>query len=151
MLQAALDLLCNWADKWEMRFNVDKCHLLHLGRNNQKHSYNMNGNMLESTDKEKDIGVIISNNLKPAAHCEKVARTASGVLHQILRSFISYRDRSTLPHIFQQYVRPHLEFAAKGRHRPAGKCPEKNGERSDRPTGGQYLRGKIGGVGHGNS
>ena len=110
LLQTALDLLCNWADRWEMRFNVEKCHVLHLGKNNQKHSYTMNGNTLDSTDKEKDIGVIICNNLKPAAHCEKVARTATGVLHQILRSF-SYRDRSILPRIYQQYVRPHLEFA----------------------------------------
>ena len=93
-----------------MRFNVEKCHVLHLGKNNQKHSYTMNGNTLDSTDKEKDIGVIICNNLKPAAHCEKVARTATGVLHQILRSF-SFRDRSILPRIYQQYVRPHLEFA----------------------------------------
>ena len=61
-----------------MRFNVEKCHVLHLGKNNQKHSYTMNGNTLDSTDKEKDIGVIICNNLKPAAHCEKVARTATG-------------------------------------------------------------------------
>ena len=110
LLQTALDLLCNWADRWEMRFNVEKCHVLHLGKNNQKHSYTMNGNTLDSTDKEKDICVIICNNQKPAAHCEKVARTATGVLHQILRSF-SYRDRSILPRIYQQYVRPHLEFA----------------------------------------
>ena len=112
---------------------VEKSHVLHLGKNNKNFSYTMNGNMLESTDKEKDIGVIISNNLKPAAHCDKVARTASGALHQILRSF-SYRDRvhfatyrylsiicEAPPRICGTSVVP----LAKGRHRPAGKCPEK--------------------------
>ena len=54
-----------------MRFNVEKCHVLHLGKNNQKHSYTMNGNTLDSTDKEKDIGVIIlsatTSNQQPTA------------------------------------------------------------------------------------
>ena len=63
LLQAALDELCEWADKWGMRFNVEKCHILHLGKNNRKLSYTMNGNILEPTDNEKDIGVIISSNL----------------------------------------------------------------------------------------
>ena len=68
-----------------MLFNVEKCHVLHLGKSNKNFSNSMNGHTLDSTTKEKDIGVIISSNLKPAAQCEKVARTASAVLHQILR------------------------------------------------------------------
>ena len=35
-LQDALDCLCTWAANWEMKFNVDKCHVLHLGRNNKR-------------------------------------------------------------------------------------------------------------------
>ena len=58
-----MDELCEWADKWGMRFNVEKCHILQLGKNNRKLSYTMNGNILEPTDNEKDIGVIISSNL----------------------------------------------------------------------------------------
>ena len=109
-LQEALDQLWRWADRWEMRFNVEKCHVLHLGRHNPRHKYTMNGIQLEVSEKEKDIGVIISENLKPTTHCEKAARTAMAVLHQILRAF-SYRDRTVLPRIYAQYVRPHLEFA----------------------------------------
>ena len=109
-LQEALNKLCSWADKWEMRFNVNKCHVMHLGRNNERHNYTMYGNILEKTDKEKDIGVIVNSNLKPTDQCEKAARTATGVLHRILRAF-TYRDRTVLPRIYKQYVRPHLEFA----------------------------------------
>ena len=109
-LQAALDLLCTWADKWEMRFNVEKCHALHLGRTNERRPYSMNGRKLETTDMEKDIGVLICDNLKPSKQCEKAARTAQGVLSQVLRA-LSYRDRTVLPKIYAQYVRPHLEFA----------------------------------------
>ena len=40
LLQAALDQLCAWADRWEIGFNVEKCHVpvLHLGKNNKNFS-----------------------------------------------------------------------------------------------------------------
>ena len=110
VLQAALDTLCAWADKWQMRFNVDKCHVIHVGKNNKEFVYHMNGVQLAVSEQEKDIGVLINNKLKPTAHCEKAARTAAGVLGQILRAF-SFRDRRVLPKLYAQYVRPHMEFA----------------------------------------
>ena len=70
----------------------------------------MNGKQLVTTEMEKDIGVLVCGNLKPGKQCEKAARTAQGVLSQILRA-LSYRDRTVLPKIYAQYVRPHLEFA----------------------------------------
>jgi hypothetical protein len=42
--------------------------------------------------KEKDIGVTVSNTLKPSAECARAARTAQSVLSQISRAF-HYRDR----------------------------------------------------------
>ena len=59
---------------------------------------------------KRTLGSLSAAIFKPAAQSEKVARTASAVLHQVLRAF-SYRDRSVLPRIYEQYVRPHLEFA----------------------------------------
>ena len=109
-LQDALDSLCNWAERWEMKFNVEKCHVLHLGRTNERRIYSMNGTQLITTEMEKDIGVLVCENLKPSKQCEKAARTAQGVLTQVLRT-LSYRDRTVLPKIYVQYVRPHLEFA----------------------------------------
>ena len=109
-LQDALVHLCNWADKWEMRFNVEKCKVLHVGKTNKRRPYTMNGRQLETTEMEKDIGVLVCANLKPGRQCEKAARTANGVLTQVLRA-LSYRDKTVLPKIYAQYVRPHLEFA----------------------------------------
>lgn len=109
-LQAALDKLCSWADKWGMRFNQGKCKVLHIGRNNPQFEYSMNGARLDTTDEEKDIGVMITNNLKPGRQCEQAAGKAMSVLGQVLRAF-SYRDKTVLPRIYKQYIRPHLEFA----------------------------------------
>ena len=35
-LQQDLDMLVEWADLWQLRFNADKCKVLHLGQNNPK-------------------------------------------------------------------------------------------------------------------
>ena len=43
LVQSALDQLCDWADRWEMMFNVEKCHVLHLGKSNKNFSNSMNG------------------------------------------------------------------------------------------------------------
>ena len=110
-LQTCLQKLWDWSQLWGMKFNADKCHILHMGKNNPSHKYTLGGVQLEATEEEKDIGVLISKNLKPTKQCERAARTANGVLSQILRAF-SYRDKVILPRIYKTYVRPHLEFAA---------------------------------------
>jgi hypothetical protein len=35
-LQDTLDRLCEWADTWGMAFNVQKCHVMHVVRNNPR-------------------------------------------------------------------------------------------------------------------
>jgi hypothetical protein len=48
-LQAALDRLMQWSDKWGMRFNVGKCKVMHIGRSNLKSDYVMGGAICCST------------------------------------------------------------------------------------------------------
>ena len=72
--------------------------------------YTMNGAQLKQIKEEKDIGVMVQDNLKPSRQCSEAARRATGVLSQISRSF-HYRDRKTFVQLYKQYVRPHLEFA----------------------------------------
>ena len=40
-IQTDLTALQDWSQIWQLKFNPDKCHVLHLGRNNQKYKYNM--------------------------------------------------------------------------------------------------------------
>ena len=93
-----------------MPFNEDKCHALHVGRTNARYQYSMGGTVLESVSQEKDVGIIISENLKPSLQCAKAAQKANGVLGQLTRG-VSYRDRECFIGLYQTYVRPHLEYA----------------------------------------
>ena len=56
-LQDCLNLLCEWAEIWGMSFNVAKCKILHVGHNNPKYEYFINGIKLSEVKVEKDIGV----------------------------------------------------------------------------------------------
>jgi len=109
-LQSALDSLLAWASTWGMQFNMAKCKVMHLGKRNPKFEYKMDGHVLQETTEEKDIGVYITKNLKPAAQCRAAARTAQAVLSQLTRAF-HYRDRHVFLRLYMQYVRPHLEFS----------------------------------------
>ena len=70
----------------------------------------MEGIELTTTSSERDIGVKVSNNLKPSKQCQEAAARANSVLGQITRAF-HYRDKKTFLSLYIQYVRPHLEFA----------------------------------------
>ena len=109
-LQDCLDQLTNWADTWCMTFNTEKCKVLHVGRGNPRYTYKINGVELEETEKERDIGVIVTEDLKPTQQCAEASRRASAVLTQITKAFL-YRDRKVFLQPYKQFVRCHLEFA----------------------------------------
>ena len=110
-LQEVLDKLCAWAKKWGMAFNTSKCKVMHIGQNNKNYQYYMDGQVLETTDSERDLGVIIEKSLKPSAQCKKAAAKARVVLGQITRNF-HYRYKKHFLNLYKQYVRPHLEFSS---------------------------------------
>ena len=108
-LQESLAGLTDWAATWGMQFNVAKCKVMHVGGRNPKFEYKMEGQVLQETTAEKDIGVIVNQKLKPSDQCRAAARTAQAVLGQLTRAF-HYRDRHVFMRLYKQYVRPHLEF-----------------------------------------
>ena len=65
-LQADIDSLKRWSEKWGTEFNLDKCHFLTLGKfENTKytHRYKLGGNEIEHVFSEKNIGVTIDTEL----------------------------------------------------------------------------------------
>ena len=109
-LQDCLNRLVTWADTWEMEFNITKCKVMHVGKDNPKADYTMSGISLEKSEFERDIGVKVHHTLRPSLQCKEAAQRANAVLGQISRSF-HFRDRRTFIKLYKQYVRPHLEFA----------------------------------------
>ena len=113
-LQNDLDILQDWAEDWQLRFNATKCKSMHLGHSNKKFTYNMRHNQtkvdLEETQCEKDLGVNVDPSLKFSKHCEKAVNKANQLLGLIRRSF-DYIDKESMTYLFKGLVRPHLEYA----------------------------------------
>ena len=62
------------------------------------------------TELEKDLGIIISKDLKFTDQSNKAASKANRMLGLTKRTFKS-RDASTWKNLYTSYMRPHLEFA----------------------------------------
>jgi len=62
-LQADLDKLVLWAQKWQIEFNVDKCKVMHVGNRDDGSTYHMEGSELTKVSCKKDLGVWISDDI----------------------------------------------------------------------------------------
>jgi hypothetical protein len=80
---------------------LGKGQIMHVRRNNPQYEYKMNGTVLSTTEKEKDVGVWIPKSLKPSMQCQKVARRGRAVLNQITRNF-HYGERNTFMKLYKQ-------------------------------------------------
>ena len=139
ILQADLDNLSEWSNRWCLTFNTSKCKWMHIGKVNPKFEYTMatennNNIVLAETVQTKDLGVWISNNLKwekqvvvatqqvvaatqqvVAATQQVVAATqqAMVVLPSVKRAFIHF-DREMFNIVYNTYIRPHIEYCVQG-------------------------------------
>ncbi len=53
---------------------------MHISINNENVKYLMNGVELSVTNNETDLGVMITDDLKPSNQCSKIVKTASNKL-----------------------------------------------------------------------
>ena len=108
-LQRDIDSVSKWSDKWQLPFNVTKCKVLHIGNTNPCRRYKMNGQYLEDVEEEKDLGVLVDNELKFHKQVAAVVKNANSKLGLIKKSFARL-DEDTLPLLYTSLVRSKLEY-----------------------------------------
>ena len=84
----------------QMLFNVDKCKIIHIGLRNCHADY------LETVDEEKDLGVIVSKDLKWDKQCSQAVKKANRMLGVIKRNFTD-RSKETIMPLYKSLVRSH--------------------------------------------
>ena len=109
-LQEDLIRIGEWSHKWQMPFNLDKCKVMHIGQRNEKAKYKLLGKELEICNEEKDLGVMITNDLKSSKQCIEVEKKAQKILGYIKRQFTT-RKKETILTLYNALVRPQLEYA----------------------------------------
>jgi len=110
MMQKDLNQLMDWSEQWQMPFNASKCKVMHLGHRNNHYEYFMGNYKLEPVTEERDLGILITDNLKPSKQCQLAYSKASKALGLIGRT-ISYRNKDILVRLYKTLVRPHLEYS----------------------------------------
>ena len=108
--QDDLKKIGKWSQDWQMPFNLEKCKVMHVGQGNSKERYELLGKELKTCDEEKDLGVVITSDLKSSRQCIEAEKKAQKVLGYIKRQFTT-RKAETILTLYRALVRPHLEYA----------------------------------------
>ena len=101
-MQNGLNNLEEWSKKWQLPFNESKCKVLHFGYNNEKRDYTMNDHRLEAVRFERDLGVIVDDELKFHMHTATATKKANQILGIIKKSYQT-RDAVTIYNTIQSY------------------------------------------------
>ena len=109
VLQEDLEKLNEWAKRWQMSFNADKCKVLHIGRNNKKAKYKIDGKDIGIAREEKDLGVIVTDDFKVAKQCNKAAGKGNQKLGMIRRTF-TCKNKDIMIKLYKSIVRPSLDY-----------------------------------------
>jgi len=111
-LQRDLQQLAEWSKKWLLAFNPAKCKVMHIGHE-VKTSYTMTDGdsikTLDTTTEEKDLGILVTRDLKSQEQCIQSAKKAQSVLGMVKRHFKEL-DKEDFLIIYNTYIRPHLEY-----------------------------------------
>ena len=110
-LQEDLNRLCDWANRWQMEFNVAKCVTMHIGTGNIEFQYSMQGRELDIVAMVRDLGVHISSNLKSSEHCYESYSKANRMLGLVKRT-IKHKIPDLMVRLYKSLVRPHLEYCS---------------------------------------
>ena len=111
-LQSDLDSLMEWSDKWLLKFNQEKCKVMYIGDNLKKEYWLRNeagSHPLMGTVEERDLGIIVRNDLKPSAQCSAAASKGMSVMGLVKRNFKDLDAESFLI-LYKTDIRPHLEY-----------------------------------------
>ena len=94
-LQQDLLKFTTWSEEWQMMFNTTKCKVMHIGKKRVHSQYFMNNHQLDEVKEEKDLGILISHDLKVSQQCQLAYNEASRILGLINRT-IEYKHPNIL-------------------------------------------------------
>ena len=76
-----------------------------------KYKYYLNGTEIKKVQEEKDLGIIISEDLKPMKHIAKTVKKANQLLGMIRRT-ITCKNKTNILNLYKTLVRPILDYGS---------------------------------------
>ncbi len=116
-LQNDLNELTKWTQLWLMQLNINKCKVMHIGKNNRETKYYLHSPddsasvyTIDKTISERDLGIQIDNRISFEEQTSKAVGKENNMIGLLKRTFTT-RDTKIWGKLYKTYIRPHLEFA----------------------------------------
>jgi len=107
--QQDINNLFSWSAKWQLKFNVSKCFIFHLGPNHSYGNYFLDGDQILPNNIVRDLGVTMDCLLKFHEHTNLTVAKANRVLGLIRKTF-NCKEPDIITKLFKSLVRPILEY-----------------------------------------
>ena len=105
----SVDQLVQWTKDWQVKFNNEKCKILHVGKNHSGFKYFMDSRELRRTEIEKDLGVFVDKDLKFEQHINETVKIANKTVSMTTR-YIHYKNKEIVVPPCKSLGRPILEY-----------------------------------------
>ena len=111
VLQADLNSLYAWSNRWKLSFNVRKCKVMNLSKKLQSEmiDYYIGDDKLPNTYSEKYLGVIINNKLNWSEQCHEVYSKCNRMMGLIKRNFRNCPE-NVLKRLYISLIRSRLDY-----------------------------------------
>ena len=109
-LQMDINNLSKWSKEWLLSFSKNKCKHMHFGTSFHS-AYSSENEIIRTETKEKDLGIIIDNELKIQEHINTQVKRANRMLGVVKRSF-TFLDNEMFLTLYKSLIRPYLEYGS---------------------------------------
>ena len=109
-LQRDIDAVASWMEYWQLDLAISKCFAMRIGAPVVDRPYSISGAPIPFVNSCKDLGILISSNLKFHEQTGSVVNRATRMVNVILSNFVS-KDPNLLLRMFNIYVLSIMSYA----------------------------------------
>ena len=113
-LQNSLDTICKWSDDNNLNFNELKFQAVRYGDNKETQVFKYktpSGKYIPDENTVKDLGIMMSKNMKFSDHIDKIASKCRSLSGWILRTFIT-RETFPMLKLYNSLLLPRIDYCS---------------------------------------
>ena len=114
LLQSDLQALCLWSSTSKLKFNLEKCSGIRFSRKRciESPDYFLCSSQIPFQSTQKDLGILITNNLKWSPHISNIVSKANRMLGFLRRNCTYLTDINCRRSLYLTLVRTHLCYGS---------------------------------------
>jgi hypothetical protein len=109
--QTVVNLVCQWSKSHLMPLSLDKCNVMHCGKDNPRTVYTLENQPMTCVAQFKDLGVLRIPDSTYSDHVHSVVAATSRLCGSMFHVFRT-REAGLLWAAYQAYLKPKLMYAA---------------------------------------